>query len=162
MKEIIWFMICLNKWENKVCMLYTGEFIVNIKSYWQVKILSLSIAVWLYFVKEKICFGFRLNKSDIVVVADLTLRNSAWGNMNINGSRHYYEVYFVSWKTEPISMRATAQSVRFVSESNDFGCSSWSKKYLCSNSSTWNSKNVFFSGAEQKDGQQPCQLWDVS
>lgn len=32
------------------------------------------------------------------------------------GGRHYYEGYCVSWKARPISMHATTQSVRFVSE----------------------------------------------
>lgn len=36
--------------------------------------------------------------------------------MNTNRRRHHYEEYCVSWKAEAISMRATAQSVRFVSE----------------------------------------------
>lgn len=57
--------------------------------------------------------------------------------MNTNGGRHYYEGYCVSWRAEAISMRATAGSVRFVSERvMTLAAAYASKKYLCSISST--------------------------
>lgn len=101
------------------------------------------------------------SKSDIISVADLTLRKSAWGNKNTNGRHHYYEGYFVSWKTEPISMRATAQSVRFVSERVMTLAAALEVKSTSAQARQLEITKMY-SGAEQKDGQQPCQPWGVS
>lgn len=144
-KLVVWQM--LQQKQIALCCTKCGEdasALIQMGSTW---VKNASLSVWLYFViQNKLCFAFSLNKpltADIVRTPDLTLRKSAWWNMNTNGERHYYEGYCVSWKAQAISMRATARTVRFVSERvTTLAAALASKKYLCSTSSTWNPKNV--------------------
>lgn len=62
----------------------------------------------------------------------------------------------MSWKTEPISMRATVQSVRFVSERVMTLAAALEVKSTSAQPLQLEIPKMY-SGAEQKDGQQPCQ-----
>lgn len=77
--------------------------------------------------------------------------------MNTNRRRHYYEGYCVSWKAERISMRATAQSVRFVSERVMTLAAALANKSTSVQPLPLENPKMC-PRAKQKDGQrQPCQ-----
>ena len=72
--------------------------------------------------------------------------------MNANRRRHYYEGYCVSWRAEPISMRTTAESVRFVSERVMTLAAAFAKKSTSVQPPTLENPKMC-PEAEQKDGQ---------